>query len=70
MSLDITFCSGKGCVIKDHCQRYRKKMPKYATYFTKPPFKIKKKVFNCEMFWDNNNMILKTLKEIFGGKVL
>jgi len=71
MSFDITYCTGVGCALKNDCRRY-KLLEKYTgsvsfESWIKPPFKVKKGVFSCEMFWGvKNDAILVSLMDIFG----
>ena len=55
---DITKCPGNGCPIKDKCYRHSAKDGVWQSWFTKEPFKIKKKVFTCDMFWGEDTQIL------------
>ena len=55
---DLTKCEGKKCPIKDSCYRYTSKGGMWQSWFTKEPFKIKKKVFTCDMFWGEDTQRL------------
>lgn len=65
---DITMCSGGKCPLKEKCYRYTAKANELQqSYFTEPPFKIKKGKPECEMFWgDNAERLFVQLKEITG----
>lgn len=67
--MDITKCSGEGCLIKDKCFCFTSKAnPLYQSYFVEPPFKKTEDKFSCEMFWgENQDQIMETLEGIFKG---
>jgi hypothetical protein len=63
---DITMCKGGECPFKTMCHRYTATPDEiYQSYFSKPPFKIKKGKPSCEMFWgEAANQLFIMLKEI------
>lgn len=69
--MDITYCSGVSCAIKKDCRRFKepqeyKRGNNYQAWI-KPPFKIKKGVFSCKLFWGvKNDVFLVTLMDVFG----
>jgi hypothetical protein len=73
MNFDITLCKGNSCIIKQSCHRFtlyhnhcKDKKKVYESYFVKPPYKIDKGKFTCDMFWgDNSIYLLEQLKSIF-----
>lgn len=66
---DLTKCEGKKCPIKDKCYRYTSKSGEYQqSWFTKEPFKIKKGVFKCDMFWgENTQRVYDDIVDIVNG---
>lgn len=53
MSFDITHCTGEKCLIAKACNRYvsgYKKFTSNVSYFAKPPFEIKNRIFKCTYF--------------------
>jgi hypothetical protein len=71
MSIDITYCNGNGCAVKNDCRRFKEPQEykggnSYQSWI-KPPFKIKKGVFSCKLFWGvQNDVYLVSLMDIFG----
>ena len=67
---DVTMCSGQGCLIKDRCKRYTSfANQSYQSYFMKPPFTMKGKKFNCDMYWgENQTDIISQLEQITKGE--
>lgn len=73
MSVNMTKCTGEGCLIKDACKRYYKEsVIKYSSntfFFHTPPFTISDGLFKCVMFWgsDQDSFIekLKNIKNKF-----
>ena len=68
-------CSGEGCPIKDKCKRndyFRKNgFKKYGknTSFIKPPFKIDRGKFTCDLFWgDAADLLFQQLTGIMLGR--
>ena len=58
--MNITMCQAdEKCIIRQHCHRWEnssiKNYDKYQYYFDKPPFKIKKGEFECDMFWGDKS---------------
>ena len=63
---DITMCKGTNCPIKEKCYRYTAKPYKnHQAFFSEEPFTIKKRKFNCDMYWgESAENIMNTLKDI------
>ena len=64
---DIAMCRGEGCPMAKDCKRHTARPnPHRQAYFTDVPYKDGK----CEKFWgDDQEMIMKQLKDIVNGKV-
>jgi hypothetical protein len=45
---DITKCSGKGCLVKKKCYRFKAKAGVYQAYFLETPGEDE----TCEYFWE------------------
>lgn len=66
---DITMCGGGDCPFKTMCHRHTAMPDTYQSYFSFPPFKIKKGKPSCEMFWgDVTQQLFVQLKSIFSGE--
>jgi hypothetical protein len=66
--MDITKCNGFGCVVKEKCYRFTAPKGEYMQSWVKPPYKIDKGVFTCELFWGKaSDLILEQLKNIMNG---
>lgn len=64
--LEITKCSGDNCPLKNSCGRSSSiEISDYQGMFVKPPFKLVKGKFSCDMFWgDRAEYLLQELKSI------
>ena len=50
--MDISKCTGEGCLLKDDCFRYTVKADEfYQSFFTEPPFD--KETNKCKYLWRN-----------------
>lgn len=53
MNLDITFCEGIDCPIKNSCKRYKPDKRGCYSQFIDMPCEWYNDWFYCEEFWDN-----------------
>ena len=70
MNLDIQYCEGKGCLLRDTCRRAKDKLPESnLVWFADEPFRIVDGKFHCDLYWGlNQQIIFDELKEITNGK--
>lgn len=63
--MDITKCSGDGCIIKEHCKRFTAESSYMQSWFTTPPFNLEGDKFSCDFFWSaTQDSILEQLLKI------
>ena len=48
--MDITMCSGEGCLDKQNCYRFTAEASEYQSIFMNPPVK---EDGTCDHYWDN-----------------
>jgi hypothetical protein len=66
--MDITFCIGGDCPLKNNCKRFTTKRDG-GDYFLGLPFSMKDGLFNCDFLWTpNQTSILEQLETITNGK--
>ena len=60
--MDITKCSGEGCILKDKCFRYLVKADIVQSYFSEIPSKIENGISKCDFFINTTFSIISLKK--------
>ena len=58
--MDITMCSGEGCLDKQNCYRFTAEASEYQSIFMNPPVK---EDGTCDHYWDNQGYHNKKEKD-------